>query len=125
MTGIAESRFLRGVLNLRDDLVPPIKSERLVGDVENRPDTVLDDCLLELGWIDFYVLVPAGDDHLDRELGHLPNFFFERHPFQQVIDSARVVAFGTGSDCSLEILVAVVEISLGVNCGLRLKGEAQ
>ena len=125
MTGMPSRVFFAASWIWRDDLVPPVECERLIGDVENRPDTVLDDRLLELGWIDFYVLIPASDDHLDRELGHLPNFLFERHPFQQVFDLLRVVAFGTGSDSSLEKLVAVVEISLGVNCGLRLKGEAQ
>ena len=107
--------------------MPVVDGKRLIGDVENRADAVLHDRLFELCRIDFDVLIPAVDDHADRELGHLPDFLFERHALEQVFDFSGVIAFRTGAAVSLEEFVAVGEIvcCLGLDCDERLESEAQ
>ena len=60
-------------------------------------DAVLHDCLLEFRRIDLYVLVAAGCDHADRELGHLPDLLFERHASEQIADALDYIATAWGN----------------------------
>jgi hypothetical protein len=66
-----------------------------------------------------------GSYRADGKLGHLPDFLFERHAFDQVVDLARVVAFGTVAARALEEFVAVDKRRLGFKYDQGLNGETQ
>src|SRR6185369_9442031 len=122
----AEPRFLsRGFLNLTDDLMPVIDSERLIRDVENRSDAVFDDRVFEFCGINFDLLILSGSDRADGELRHLPDFFFERHALDQVIDLSRVVAFRSGATRALEEFITIDWRRLGFKHDQGLGNEAQ
>ncbi|MCA1614350.1 MAG: hypothetical protein LC800_09490 [Acidobacteria bacterium] len=70
------------------DLVPAVERERLIGDVQDRADAVLDDGLLQLGRVDLDLLIPPRRDHADLQLRHLADLLFERHLSQQLVGLA-------------------------------------
>ena len=119
--------FRRGFLNLSDYLVPAIECECLVGDVEDRSHAVLDDSPIQFRRIDLDRLIPSLRDRVDGELGHLTNFFFQRHALEQVLDLPRMITVGVGATCALKEFVTIDERGrcLGFNGDQWLENEAQ
>ncbi len=73
-------------LDLRDDLVPLLRRQRLVFHVQDGANAVLLDCLLKFLRRNLQVLVDAVGNHSDFQLRHLPDLFLQRHLTQQAVD---------------------------------------
>ena len=63
--GNLQASLLRRLLNLADDLAPLINRQGLTVYVEDRADSILDDCFVQFGWFDMDILILTGGDHGD------------------------------------------------------------
>src|SRR4030095_5640011 len=107
-----QTRSRRGLLDRPDDPVPMIERDRLIVDVQDRTYAVFDNRLLKLRVVDLYVLIVAACDHVDRQLRHLSDLFFDRHPPKQSFDLSRGVRPKRSSRNFAKDRVAVDNIGL-------------
>src|SRR3989442_4779167 len=69
------------------------------------------DCFIKLGRINLDLLIPAFRNHADGELGHLSDFFFQRHALEQGFDLLRVITlWPSDANGVLKKQIAVVDV---------------
>src|ERR1700674_3659410 len=95
--------------------MPFINSKSLVRYVKDRSNSITAYGFLQLGRVNMDLLIVAVRNHANLKLGHLSDFFFQRHALEQTLNPLRVVAFRS---CDAD-RVLVKLIAIGDVCGNR------